>query len=144
MAHFAKLGVDNVVLTVLYLETIHNINPVTGVESEEIGIKYLTETHGHENWRQCSINTSKNQHREDRTPLRGHFPQPGYVYDSSRDAFIPPESLKPYPSWIWDEDTLWWKSPIEKPSLTSDEISEGWWWKWDEENMCYVKTLRAV
>jgi hypothetical protein len=37
----------------------------------------------------------------------------GYLYDSERDAFIPPT---PYPSWKLNEDTCLWDAPISYPS----------------------------
>jgi hypothetical protein len=43
------------------------------------------------------------------------------LYDEQRDAFIPP---KPFDSWILDEETCNWNSPIPKPESTKDEIYE--------------------
>jgi hypothetical protein len=37
----------------------------------------------------------------------------GYSYDQQRDAFIPPQ---PYPSWLLNEDTCLWESPIPHPN----------------------------
>ena len=37
----------------------------------------------------------------------------GYYYDSIRDAFIPP---KPFPSWILNEDSCLWDSPVPYPT----------------------------
>jgi hypothetical protein len=37
----------------------------------------------------------------------------GYVYDSARDAFIPP---KPFNSWILNETTCLWNPPVDKPN----------------------------
>ena len=53
-------------------------------------------------------------------------------FDASKDAFIGP---KPHPSWILNEDTCQWKSPVEYPedgkrydwnegTTSWDEISE--------------------
>ena len=61
MAHFAKLGVDNIVTDILHVDTIDNMTS-GGIEKEEIGIAHLTKHHGHENWRQCSINTLRGEH----------------------------------------------------------------------------------
>ena len=38
----------------------------------------------------------------------------GYKYDSTLNAFIPP---KPYDSWVLNEVTAQWKSPVAKPTI---------------------------
>ena len=127
----------------VYLPTINNINPLTGVEDESYGIKYLTDHHGHEIWKQCSINTYRGIHGEGRTPLRKNFPEPGYVYNEEKDAFIPPESKKPFPSWVWNDEICWWEPPIPAPEQTPEEFAEGRWYRWVEETQSWVLTLRA-
>jgi len=52
----------------------------------------------------------------------------GYTYDGSRDAFIP---SKPFESWILNEDTCRWDSPISKPLQGV--------WKWDEKTLQWVE-----
>lgn len=47
----------------------------------------------------------------------------GYTYDEGRDAFIPP---KPFDSWVLDEDTCLWNSPIPYPE-------DGGMYVWSEE-----------
>jgi hypothetical protein len=47
----------------------------------------------------------------------------GYYYDSIRDAFIPP---KPYTSWILNEQSCLWQSPIPYPN-------DGKMYQWNEE-----------
>jgi len=61
---------------------------------------------------QTSYNTQGGQHPEGR-PLRKNYAGIGYTYDATRDAFISPQ---PYPSWILNEDTCLWESPIPYPS----------------------------
>ena len=73
-------------------------------------------------WIQTSYNTHGGQHPEGR-PLRKNYAGIGYTYDRERDAFIPP---KPFPSWLLNEETCLWDSPIPYP--TDDKI-----YKWDEE-----------
>lgn len=41
------------------------------------------------------------------SPIFGHF------YDEELNAFIPP---KPYESWILNEETLQWESPVPRPT----------------------------
>jgi hypothetical protein len=51
----------------------------------------------------------------------------GYTYDKDRDAFIPP---KPFDSWILDEETYKWESPIPYPNDEQEYIwndNQGVW-----------------
>jgi hypothetical protein len=48
----------------------------------------------------------------------------GYIYDSSRDAFIEPQ---PYPSWTLNEDTCAWDPPVTYPDDFDDKF-----YCWDE------------
>lgn len=45
--------------------------------------------------------------------FRKNYAGVGYTWDEERDAFIPP---KPWPSWVLDEDTCTWTSPVPYPS----------------------------
>lgn len=73
-------------------------------------------------WVQTSYNTKGGVHLEGGTPLRKNYAGVGFVYDDTRDAFIPP---KPYPLWILNEDTCLWEPPIERPN-------DGKHYNWDE------------
>ncbi len=44
--------------------------------------------------------------------IRKNYAGVGFTYDSTRDAFIPP---KPYPSWVLNEDTCQYDSPVPYP-----------------------------
>lgn len=59
--------------------------------------------------------------------IRKNFPSPGYSYDATRDAYIPP---KPYSSWLLDETTCQWSAPVAMPQdgLLYDwvEITKSW------------------
>ena len=44
--------------------------------------------------------------------IRKNYAGIGFSYDSTRDAFIPPQ---PYPSWILDESTCRWEAPVAYP-----------------------------
>ena len=41
MAHFAKIGMDNKVIGLVYLRNVDNIDPITGVEDEKFGLEHL-------------------------------------------------------------------------------------------------------
>ena len=72
-------------------------------------------------WLQTSYNTHGNQHPEGR-PLRGNYAGIGYTYDSVNDVFYAPQ---PYPSWILNNTTWLWESPVAMPT-------DGKLYKWNE------------
>ena len=78
-------------------------------------------------WIQTSYNTYGGQHSENR-PLRKNYAGIGYTYDLNRDAFIPPQ---PYNSWILNENTCLWYSPVLMPSDGKD-------YSWDEAQLAWV------
>ena len=111
MASFAKIGLNNKVIEVLSVvnEVLHDSN---GIEQEVIGIDFLTKLTGYPVWKQTSYNTHGGVHSSGGTPLRKNHAGIGYTYDETRDAFIP---KKPYNSWILNEQTCLWQSPIPYP-----------------------------
>jgi len=60
--------------------------------------------------------------------FRKNYAGIGYSYDMLRNAFIPP---KPYPSWVLNEDTCRWNSPIAAPA-------DGLYYNWDEDSLSWV------
>lgn len=112
MSHFAKV-VDGKVVQVIvaepeFFQTFVDSSPGT--------------------WVQTSYNTHAGQHPEGR-PLRKNYAGIGYTYDAQRDAFIPP---KPFPSWVLNEDTCLWDSPVPYPN-------DGDRYRWDESTQSWVK-----
>jgi hypothetical protein len=97
MAHFAQIDSNNTVIQVIVVEQ-DVIN--TGLFGDP------------GSWIQTSYNTHGGQHSQGGTPLRKNYAGIGYTYDSVRDAFVPP---KPYPSWVLNEDTCLWASPVAMP-----------------------------
>jgi hypothetical protein len=91
-------------------------------------------------WVQTSYNTRGGVHYgQDGQPdggvaLRKNYAGIGYTYDSARDAFIPP---KPHASWILDEDTCWWKPPVDMPT-DLDENGQPKRYYWDEESVSWL------
>tara|TARA_Y100001938_G_scaffold70746_1_gene98069 strand:+ start:147 stop:542 length:396 start_codon:yes stop_codon:yes gene_type:complete len=126
MASFAKIGLNGKVIEVqsVHNEVLHDSN---GVEQENIGIDFLTKLTGWSIWKQTSYNTMAGVHKTGGTPFRKNHPSVGYTYDEDRDAFIPP---KPYPSWILNETTCRWDSPVAYPSdekvYTWNETTQQW------------------
>ena len=122
MAHFAKLGIDNIVLEIFVVNNIDTMTP-QGEEREEIGVEFLRKLTGHETWKQTSYNRS----------FRKNYAAIGYTYDSTRDAFISP---KPYPSWTLDDNTCRWKPPTPMP--TTENKTYTWnesTLSWDEHDL---------
>ena len=123
MAHFAKLGTGDVVLTV---EVVSNDVATT----EEAGVQFLQTLYNNRDvWKQTSYNTYGGEHRLGGTPFRKNYATIGGKYDSSRDAFIEP---KPHDSWILNETTCLWEAPIEQPTLTEQQIEDGAIYNWNE------------
>jgi hypothetical protein len=116
MAHFAKLDENNIVLAVHVVN--NDVITVNGDESEQAGIDFLTNLHGHTSWKQTSYNASS----------RKNYAAIGMLYDASRNAFIP---QKPFTSWTLNEDTCQWQAPTLMPT-------EGTW-IWDEDNQVWVE-----
>ena len=129
MASFAKIGLNNKVIEVQSVvnEVLQDSN---GVEQENIGIDFLTKLTGWAIWKQTSYNTNAGVHNNGGTPLRKNHAGIGYTYDEDRDAFIP---IKPFNSWILNEDTCLWESPVIKPELTQEQIDNKSYYSWNEE-----------
>lgn len=80
-------------------------------------------------WVQTSYNTHAGQHPDGR-PLRKNYAGIGYIYDSTRDAFIP---LQPYASWILDDNTCLWNPPTPMPT-------DGKLYYWDEPSLTWIES----
>lgn len=117
MAHFAKLDENNKVLAVHVVS--NDVITIDGVESEQAGIDFLTDLHGHTSWKQTSYNGT----------TRKNFAGIGFEYDSERDAFIAPQ---PFASWTLNESTCRWESPIPYPL-------DGKLYDWFEPNKQWIE-----
>jgi hypothetical protein len=103
MAHFAELDENDVVLRVL----------VVPDNQEHRGHEFLSSDLGlGGTWVQTSYNAT----------IRKNYAGIGMTFDRKRDAFIAPQ---PYDSWLLDEETCRWESPVPYP--TDDLMYE-----WDE------------
>tara|TARA_R110000868_G_scaffold128516_1_gene336653 strand:- start:651 stop:1058 length:408 start_codon:yes stop_codon:yes gene_type:complete len=112
MASFAKIE-NNIVITV---ESVVNdvLKDSNGLEQEQIGIQFLRTLYNEPNaiWKQTSYNTHGGVHDNNGTPLRKNHAGIGYTYDKDKDAFIAP---KPFESWLLNEDSCQWESPVAYP-----------------------------
>ncbi len=117
MAHFAKLGVGDIVLKV------HVVSNDLAT-SEQAGIDFLNNLYNTRDvWKQTSYNTVGGVHLKGGTPFRKNYAGIGYSYDQTRDAFIPP---KPFVSWTLNEETCLWEAPVAYPD-------DGQKYLWNEE-----------
>jgi len=111
MASFVKLNSENIVEQGISIHNNELLN--NGIESEQKGINFCKSLFGQDtNWKQTSYNTQGGIHKLGGTPFRKNHAGIGFTYDQNRDAFIPP---KPYNSWLLNEDTCQWQSPVPYP-----------------------------
>ena len=98
MAHFAKLGIGNIVEKV---EVVSNDVAIT----EQAGVDFLRNLYNDQNaqWFQTSYNNN----------IRKNFAGIGSFYDQARDAFISP---KPFNSWTLNNTTCQWEAPVAFPT----------------------------
>ena len=115
MAHFAKLGVGNIIERV---EVVSNDIAL----SEQAGVDFLNNLYGSRDvWKQTSYNGN----------IRKNFAGIGYTYDQTRDAFIQP---KPFNSWTLNETTCLWEAPVAKPTT---ELKENQYYSWNESTISW-------
>tara|TARA_B100002019_G_C21104715_1_gene515331 strand:- start:101 stop:508 length:408 start_codon:yes stop_codon:yes gene_type:complete len=120
MAHFAQLDENNVVTKVILVGN-DDTSDLNGVEAESIGVAFCQKHHGVDtNWKQTSYNGN----------MRVRYASVGDSYNAELDAFVPEQ---PWASWILDNATANWVSPIgAAPGLTFSEVSAGANYTWDE------------
>ena len=110
MAHYAFIT-DGIVTEV-----------ITGIDETELIEGLDTETwYGNFRGQLCKRTSYNNK-------IRFNYAGIGYSYDEARDAFIPP---KPFNSWVLNETTCQWDSPMPYPS-------DGENYRWDEELINWV------
>jgi len=119
MSHYAKIDSNNNVVQVI-------------VADEEFFNSFIDSTPG--KWLKASYNTRGGIHYAPNSnepdggvALRMNFPGIGYTYDSTRDAFVPPQ---PHLSWNLVEETCLWEAPIPHPEDEKD-------YYWNEETQAW-------
>jgi hypothetical protein len=116
MAYFAKLGTGNIVENVISINNAVIID-ANGVEQEQLGVDFINKLYNTRDvWKQTSYNNN----------FRKNYAGIGYQYDQQKDAFIPP---KPYNSWVLNEQTCQWQSPVAMPKT---ELEENQYYSWNE------------
>ena len=106
MAHWAEIDENNKVVRVI----VGNNDDPNGDE----GYTWIVENLGGQ-WIKTSYNGN----------IRKNYAGIGYSYDENLDAFIPP---KPFNSWVLNEETCKWVSPIDYPN-------DGLTYVWDENKL---------
>ena len=98
-------------------------------------------------WVQTSYNTHAGEHPEGR-PMRKNYAGIGFVYDQVRDAFYAPQ---PYPSWILNEATCVWDSPVPYPIDGVSAMTQAQYpaeglkvYEWDEPTVMWREVPQAV
>jgi hypothetical protein len=112
MSHWAEIDENNIVLRIL---VGNNSEPDEG----EALMNSLGGT-----WVKTSYNAETNGFRKNYAGI-------GYSYDTTRDAFIAPQT---YPSWILNEETCKWEAPVAYPT-------DGIMYVWDEETTDWKATV---
>ena len=108
MAHYAFLDENNLVTEV-----------ITGIDETEL-IEGLQPEIWYSNFRgQTCKRTSYNGN------IRKNYAGIGYTYYPELDAFVSP---RPFESWVLNEATAKWESPVEKPegNYYWDEATTSW------------------
>ena len=126
MAHFAKLGSDNVVVF------------VTVGRQEDDGKEAELSARTGDVYKQTSYNTRGGVYYDNATnepapdqskAFRKNYAGIGYTYDAGRDAFIPPRI---FPSWVLNEQSCMWEPPVPMPT-------DGKGYAWDEATTSWVE-----
>ena len=137
MAHYAKIGLNSKVMSVLVVADTDCQN-ADGIEEEEVGRQFLENSFGWPLWIKCSYNTHGNVHSEGGTPFRKNYPGVGYTWDEDRDAFY---DSKPFDSWVLNEETCLWEAPTAYPSVVTYGDPEQYYSiSWDEDNLRWTAT----
>lgn len=113
MAHFAEIDANSIVKRVIVISNNDALDEISGKNfiSNVLGLQGI--------WIQASYNGN----------IRKNYPSEGYMYDAQKDAFIPP---KPYQSWILNDQTCLWESPVKYPTDGKD-------YTWDETTQVWVQ-----
>ena len=89
-------------------------------EVEQLGIDFCTQLYGAGTYKQTSYNSN----------MRKNMAVKGGTYDTTRDAFLNP---KPFASWVLDESTCRWITPVDNPS-DSEAYGGNVLYQWDESS----------
>ena len=116
MAHWAEIDENNIVTRVT----------VGSNDDPDEGYQWLIDNLGG-TWIKTSYNAATNGFRKNYAGI-------GYIYDSERDAFIPPKTIE---SWVLNEDTCNWEAPIPMPT-------DGKLYYWNEDLGSWIEIIPDI
>jgi hypothetical protein len=125
MAHYAFLDENNIVTEVI----VGKDEGTDGVDWEEWYADFKGQT-----CKRTSYNTIANTHTDNGTPFRGNYAGIGFTYDTENDVFYAPQ---PYPSWTLNTNIWGWEAPVERPTLTEEEVNAGKYYSWNEDTQSW-------
>ncbi len=132
MAHYAYLNEENIVTQVI---TGIDESVTEGLPEGFANWEAWYSNHKGQTCKRTSYNTFHGVHKLGGTPFRKNYAGIGYSYDSTRDAFIPPQ---PYTSWVLNESTCDWGAPVDMPT----DADENEYYVWNESTISWdLKTL---
>ena len=130
MAHYARLGINNVVIQVDIIENSKIMNE-GGIEKDALAFEHLFNEFGAGIWVKCSYNTHDGVHSYGKPPFRANYPGGVYdednpwYYDADNDLFCKarPKDKNGLPcaSWTLNKISGIWEPPITKPEIPRDE-----------------------
>jgi hypothetical protein len=129
MAHYAFIDSNNIVTEVI----VGKDETDTAQDWEQ----HYAEFRPGQRCLRTSYNTVGGVHTLGGTPFRKNYASHGYIYDEIRDAFIPPKPAE-FPSWILNEDTCLWESPVPYPA------EEGKRFTWNETTVSWDEFVAAA
>jgi len=123
MEHFAKLDENNVVIDVVIVSK-DDLNNLSFPNSESIGIEFLKNITGYNNWKQTSYS---NEYRFRAAMIGGLFhPEIG-----EHGGF---SEIKQYDEYVWSEEKCTWVAPIPYPTDGKDYL-------WNHETLQWSTLL---
>ena len=125
MAHFAKIGIDNIVTNVIVVNN-EDVLDENNVEQEALGIDFIHNLYNDDTtvWVQTSYNNN----------FRKNYAGIGYTYDETNDVFYAPQ---PYPSWTLNNTSWIWEAPTPYPD--DDEH-----YTWDEDTLNWIEQEEGI
>jgi hypothetical protein len=125
MAHYAKV-LDGLVIKVIvadpeFFETFVDSSPGEWIETSyntKGGVYYTPNT--------------SNPDADQSKALRKNFAGVGMLYNKEKDMFY---GIKPYASWVLNDDTGLWEPPIAYPETTDSE--EKIMYRWNEDTVSW-------
>ena len=123
MAHFAKI--ENGIVTQVVVAEQDFTNLISN--ENDLWIQTSYNTRGGVHYKPNTNEPSEDQSKA----LRKNYAGIGYTYDESRDAFISP---KPFESWVLDENSCCWKSPVNYPQ-------DGKFYNWNEQTLSWDELM---